>query len=87
MTPVWEQPGAQDTERHLSKLAIFFFLNQHSQATVMGSVTWLGTFLIPPTTILALIINGLWFKTSSYPLEDLLGWSLVPDMTEGRSGF
>lgn len=53
----------------------------------MGSVTWLGTFLIPPTTILALIINGLWFKTSSYPLEDLLGWSLVPDMTEGRSGF
>lgn len=53
----------------------------------MGSVTWLGTFLIPPATILALIINGPWFETSSYPLEDLLGWSRVPDMTEGRSGF
>lgn len=53
VTPVWEQPGAQDTGRHLSKLA-----NQHSQTTVMGSVTWLGTFLISPTTILALIING-----------------------------
>lgn len=49
----------------------------------MGSVTWLGTFLIPPTTLLALIINGCWFTTSSYPLEDLLGWSVVPDRTEG----
>lgn len=49
----------------------------------MGSVT----FLVPPTIILALIINGFWLKTSSYPLEDLLGWSLVSDMTEGRSGF
>lgn len=25
VTPVWEQPGAQDTGRQLSKLAIFFF--------------------------------------------------------------
>lgn len=87
VTPVWEQPGAQDTGRQLSKLAIFFIFYQQSQTTVMGSVAWLDAFLIPPTTILAPITNGLWFKTSSYPLEDLLGWNLVPYMTEGRFGF
>lgn len=29
------------------------FLHQRSQTTVMGSVAWLGTFLIPPTPNLA----------------------------------
>lgn len=54
---------------------------------MMGPVAWLGAFLIPPTTILAPITNGLWFETSSYPLEDLLGWCLIPHMTEGRPGL
>lgn len=73
VTPVWEQPGAQDTGRQLSEL-FFFFFYQQSQTTAMGLVAWLCAFLIPPTTILAPVTNGLWFKTSSYPLEDLLGW-------------
>ena len=45
------------------------FFHQKSQTTVMGSVAWLGAFLIPPTTNLASIpLAGpdyLWFRTSS----------------------
>lgn len=51
-TPVWEQPRAQDTGLLIPNL---LFFHQRSQTTVMGSVTWLGTFLIPPNTSLASI--------------------------------
>lgn len=49
-TPVWEQPRAQDTGRHLSKLAIFSPKEPNHSDGLSGLAKCL---LIPPTTSLA----------------------------------